>query len=596
MTPWLLATPTGPLRRRLGPRIALAGFALTALATATTPAETFASAITLAAPSGTSEPEGAMALQQVGLSAVRAQSFENQNFGSFPAAAFERYGEILAAGDFNGDGTADLAAGTPDDDGLSGGGTTDTGSVTIRYGVPAGAGVPGGLHAGPPDALFQQSSVLDLPETGDRFGSSLASCDFDDDGFDDHAIGIPDEDILGDTNAGAVEIHHGGAAGLSSAAAKMFLLESSGFPVLPIVPLQFGLALACGDFDGDGFADLAIGTPNSSPVATLITAGVVYVARGSGAGLVTTGSRVLHEDTPDMPGLAEDFDRFGFALAAGNFDGDNFTDLAIGSPGETIGGQLEAGAVHVLLGSAGGLQPLNSTFLGDTSIGGASELNDQFAATVATADFDADGFDDLAIGAPTESFGAIESVGQVAVLYGQAAAPAFDLARTQFLNQDGIYGGGAGESADFFGQALAAGDFDGDGHADLAIGHPEESLGHAGDGALTVVMGSGDGLDPVRHREIDGGKEGFPGDAEEGDRGFAYGLAAGDFDGDGHFDLAISSPRADVGDLDDAGAITALYGSLFADGFGAQGMYYWSAASVGGRASESVRPGHSRRP
>jgi hypothetical protein len=564
-----------PLARRQAPALALAGLAVASGAPA------FAA--------GPSQPEGGLAQADVGLSAVSAQHFENPTFGPLPAAAFELWGEVLAVGDFNGDGADDLAAGTPDDNGLAAGGPAEAGSVTIRYGAPRARASRGGLHDGPPDAVFLQSSLLDLPEAGDHFARSLASCDFNRDGFDDLAIGIPDEDTGGDTDAGAVEIHHGSATGLQTAATRMLVQESPGFPVLPVVPLQFGIALACGDFDGDSFPDLAIGSPNSSPAAALTGAGLVFVAAGSATGLLTTGSYVLHEDTPDMPGLAEDFDQFGFALAAGNFNGDLFADLAIGSPGETISNQPQAGAIHMLVGGVGGLQPQNSAFLGDTSVGGLSEPGDQFAYALAVADFDGDGRDDVAIGIPTETLATVESTGQVLVLYGQVAAPALDLTRPEFFDQDAVYGHGANQAADFFGQVLAAGDFDGDGDADLAIGHPGEAIAHTEDGAMTVVMGHSLGLDLLRSRGFGGGIEGLPGNSQEGDRNFANGLAAGDFDGDGHADLAISSPRSDVGALTNAGAVTVLYGGLFSDGFETHGLHYWSDAILGNLAPEKKR-------
>jgi hypothetical protein len=519
--------------------------------------------------------ESVRAQGDAGLSSVRSQQFENQSTGGFLAEAFDFFAEVLAVGDFNGDSADDLVAGTPRDNGISGTHPSEVGAVTVRYGVRSGPGVRGGLHGGPPDAVLVESSTLDFPEQQDHFGRAFAACDFNHDGFDDLAIGIPDEDAGNQLDTGAVEIHYGSAAGLNSTATSFFHQESAGFPILPAEPQGFGWALACGDFNGDRFGDLAIGSPNASPVPALTAAGIVLVVNGSASGLAPTGSYLLHEDSPDMPGLSEDFDLFGWALVVGNFDRDSFADLAIGSPGETIGGQLQAGAFHMLRGSAGGLIPLQSVFFGETSLGGVSEIADNFSFSLAVDDFDGDSFDDLAIGVPTESNGSLTATGQVVVLYGQNGNPAFDLSRTLFLDQDSLWGPGAGEPGDFFGQTLAAGDFDGDGRGDLAIGHPGESVLNPEDGQMTVVMGSQDGLLLTRTRAYAGGLEGLPGDSQEGDRDFATALAAGDFDGDSFGDLAISSPGDNVGSLIDAGSCTVLYGSFFADGFGTGTTELW---------------------
>jgi hypothetical protein len=519
--------------------------------------------------------ERARAQGDAGLSSVRSQQFVNQSFGAFPAEPFDGFAEILAVGDFNGDLADDLVAGTPRDNGIPGTHPSEVGAVTLRYGARSGPGVRGGLHGGLPDVVLVESSTLDFPEPQDHFGRAFAACDFNHDGFEDLAIGVPDEDAGNQANTGAVEIHYGSATGLNSAATSFFHQESAGFPVLPTEPQGFGWALACGDFNGDRFGDLAIGSPNASPVPALTAAGIVLIVNGSVAGLTPSGSYVLHEDTPDMPGISEDLDLFGFALVAGNFDRDSFADLAIGSPGETISGQLQAGAFHMLRGSASGLLPQQSVFFGETSLGGASETADSFSYALAVGDFDGDSFDDLAIGVPTEANGALEATGQVVVLYGRNGNPAFDLSRTLFVDQDSLWGPGAGEPGDFFGQTLAAGDFDGDGHGDLAIGHPGEIVLNPEDGQMTVVMGSGSGLLLTRIRAFAGGLEGLPGDSQEGDRNFAYHLAAGDFDGDGFGDLAIAAPHDDVGTLTDAGSCTVLYGSFFADGFGSGTTELW---------------------
>ncbi len=193
-----------------------------------------------------------------------------------------------------------------------------------------------------------------------------------------------------------------------------------------------------------------------------------------------------------MNGGAESGDGFGWSLASGDFDDDGFDDLAIGVPGEDD----SEGQVQVVFGSATGLRPSGNLFWSETFIGGLSEDGDRFGETLAAGDFDGDGFDDLVVGIPWENLGAAANAGQVDVLYG--AFDGFNRMRTQFWAEDAIFGGGTSESNDAFGYALASGDFDKDGFADLAIGHPAESVGGAQDGAVTVLMGSAAGLTAAR--------------------------------------------------------------------------------------------------
>src|SRR6185369_11647957 len=117
---------------------------------------------------------------------------------------------------------------------------------------------------------------------------------------------------------------------------------------------RFGSALAAGDFDFDGFCDLAIGIPGKD-VGTEAEAGAVRIMYGGAAGLGATGAQLFDQNAPLIDDVAEAGDHFGSALAARDFDGDGFADLAIGVPGEDVGAAVDAGAVNVLYGRAQGL-------------------------------------------------------------------------------------------------------------------------------------------------------------------------------------------------------------------------------------------------
>src|SRR5262249_43809175 len=145
----------------------------------------------------------------------------------------------------------------------------------------------------------------------------------------------------------------------------------------PIASAGWSAATAVkGDFNGDGFGDLAIGAPGENNGA-----GVVHVLKGSAAGLITPGSQIWSQNSNGNADTAEPGDEFGRSLAVGNFNGDGFADLAIGVPGENGG----AGAVHVLYGSANGLTALKSQLWTQASagVGDNPESGDHFGQTLA---------------------------------------------------------------------------------------------------------------------------------------------------------------------------------------------------------------------
>ena len=513
----------------------------------------------------------------IGLSAVRARRYGNPGLGGYPSHSNDAFAWSLAAGDFNGDGLDDLATGAPGHDNFEGD-FNGSGVVFVHYSLP-GVGLAGS-SAG---QVITQAGNPDPPEPLDSFGSALASCDFNGDGKDDLAVGVPFEDLPGAPDGGEVQIHIGSSVGLTSFSSQVLTQESGTTPGESEPFDYFGSAVACGHFDGDPFADLAIGAWDENLTSAtgdeIFGGGTVVVYRGSAAGLQTTGVTLLQQGVAGVNDGAESFDYFGMALAVGDFDGDGFDDLAVGVPGEdNIGDAIvhSRGAVHVIFGSATGLQTSDDYFKTESGLGGNSELGDRFGQVLAAGDFDHDGFDDLAVGAPYEDLDAGEDSGQVLAIYGSATG--FVFARTQFWSENAIYGPGESEDDDHFGFALAAADFDGDGRGDLAVGHPGEWGLVAGDGSVTVIMGAAAGLSSARRYSMAAGYDGFPGPANLLDRNLGAAVAAADFDGDGHADLAIGAPYEDDGALLDTGAEWVLYGSCFSDGFAVQNTVRWSAS------------------
>jgi hypothetical protein len=151
------------------------------------------------------------------------------------------------------------------------------------------------------------------------------------------------------------------------------------------------------------------------------------------------------------------------------------------------------------------------------SIEGGAEGGDLFGDALAAGDFDGDGRDDLAIGAPTEDVGNIQNAGAVNVIYGLNSA-GLNAAGDQMWHQNIPHIEGGAEAYDYFGAALAAGDFDNDGRADLTIS-VDEAIGDIDQaGAVSVIYGQNSaGLnaagDQLWHQDIDS----IEGDADEDD-------------------------------------------------------------------------------
>jgi hypothetical protein len=175
----------------------------------------------------------------------------------------------------------------------------------------------------------------------------------------------------------------------------------------------------------------------------------VSVLPGSAAGLTAVGGQLFSQ----VGGSVEPGDEFGFALAAGDVNGDTFADLAAGAPFEDVGTTADAGAVSVLPGSANGLTAVGGQLF--TQVGGAVETDDGFAAALATGDFDNDSFGDLAAGAPFEDIGATADAGAVSVLPGSSNG--LTSIGGQLFTQDTPGVPGTAQELDFFGFTLATG-------------------------------------------------------------------------------------------------------------------------------------------
>ncbi|MFD9464232.1 FG-GAP-like repeat-containing protein [Streptomyces sp. NPDC060027] len=435
--------------------------------------------------------------------------------------------------------------------------------------------------------------------------------DFNGDGYQDVAVAAPGGTVGGHTWAGYITISYGTAHGLDPARTMVITQDTPGVPGVSGDNTVFGYDMIARDLDGDGLTDLALVTREYRPENNI--GGSVIVLWGRKLGI--SGQDAVRIDAPANAQVGED-------ITAGDFDSDGHTDLFMGNsedsydyhdvlygPFDRDGSPAREQRLQVFSTD----NTIDSTAAGDFNGDGIEDLATFYvyenhaeggklwlgtkdglstvpqrltsSSSTAVADFDQDGYADLATRLfPNGDTETEEDPVTVKIYYGSPSGPS--QTRTQTITQNTAGVPGVSEKSDQFGGRLSAGDANGDGYPDLAVGVPGEAIGSKKKaGAVVLLKGGRAGLTGTGARAFHQDTAGVPGVAEAGDL-FGGSARLLDMTGDGKADLVVGAPGENLGSVVNGGAVWLLRGT--ASGLTASNSVALNPTDIGAPAAKAL--------
>ena len=249
-------------------------------------------------------------------------------------------------------------------------------------------------------ALFQsRAGVPGVSEPGDNFGGATVWGDFDNNGIDDLAVGVPKEGVGTAAEAGMVTVFYDARRAEGFSSAVNLHQARPGVPSLNESGDFWGAALDAGDLNGDGYDDLVVGAPGED-IGSTVNAGAITVLYGTSDGISPVGALSFWQESHGVIGGSETDDRWGSSVAVVGSGGPGSTWVAVGAPGEGVAFARQ-GAVTVFEATSTGLAALDYLIYqgaGGVSRGAVAQSSDLFGYRLSGSESGI-----LAVGSPADN-------------------------------------------------------------------------------------------------------------------------------------------------------------------------------------------------